>query len=325
LQDRDIHLRSRIIEKLPNADAFQIEESKIPTRDMPPRLSEPPRKWLEDFNNSCRKRQIGASVRAMIGIVEWAEANGVIGNPADIWTAYCNSDTYQAIEEYLREHSGAARAHLVMQAPQSCFFYDDAFWPVSLDSSRTKPSPVPQLKEMPEGLRQHLEEDADATEELSAHLAECVYVARFRYEWKKGPIVPKLASDFFQGAERSLDSALTNLLANPPNEEAAELSRDTFESALKALVAALAGLTAKKARQISHQLDELVQGCRPLVDPSISTRLQAAIGYFPAVHIRYEPSPIRGTRLWKCYSEAYHALFVTLSTTREALEEAELR
>jgi hypothetical protein len=274
----------------------------------------PATNWIEAFNARCRRKRIGPSVRTSIGIVEWAQENGRCGRSSDLFAAYCHSPAYDVIAKYMRENTGYARAHATPRLPESCFFYDDAFWPLVLSRPNRKTDKlVSSVKGMPASLCALVKADEWASAQLRAHVAECEYIFKWRFCFDDdGPVVPTDASDFYQGAERSLQSAVSNLLSNPPNQKAAELARDTFESSLKAMAVAKNLITTQEAKDIGHRLHRLVETCKPLACEAESKRLFAACDDFPDIAVRYAASLFRGERLWTCYLEAHHSVFLTL-------------
>jgi hypothetical protein len=282
---------------------------------MTPDLPVPETEWIEAFNTKCREKGTGPSVRAAIGIIEWARENGCRSRSSDLFAVYCHSPAYDAIVKYMKENTGHARAQATARMPESCFFYDDAFWPLVLRRpDRKSDKLVSRLEGMPPALRVLLDADRGAAAQLRVHVTECEYIFKRRFCFDDdAPVVPTEASEFYQGAERSLQSAVSNLVSNPPNEKAAELARDAFESSLKALAVAKLGITAATAKTIGHHLHRLVDTCKPVVSASELKRLSAACDGFPPVAVRYSANLFRGERLWGAYLEGHHALFVTLS------------
>lgn len=274
-------------------------------------LAVPPPEWISAFNADCRRKEIGPAARPALGIVEWATQCGVAGAPAQKFTAHCGSKAYEAIHRYIREHTGWSRVS-TSDLTQSCFFYDDAFWPLAVARLGSRHEALSTVQGMSNELRAIVSLDEPALRQLSEHFDECIYYIARRFRLGEGPVIAHEASELFQGAERSLYSARGDLLCIPPNPKAAELSRDAFEASLKALAVAKHGITLTDARAISHDLQKLVNVCEPLLSPAEFTRLDHARKIFPRVSLRYAATPFRGRALWECYFEAHYAVCLTL-------------
>ena len=102
--------------------------------------------------------------------------------------------------------------------------------------------PIRSVAGMPNAVLQALGFDSAARDELDAHWFDCSHHMN-NHQLIDGDEFPELARSFFAGGEKSLFAVADSLLAIPPNQKAAELSRDAFESTLK-------GLAVAKARPI---------------------------------------------------------------------------
>lgn len=108
-------------------------------------------------------------------------------------------------------------------------------------------------------------------------------------------------------------AGVESLLAAPPNQKAAELARDAFESTIKGFAVGTVSLTAESARKkIGHDLTILVQECAAAVPASGRDRINGAAALYPRVGARCERRALPTRRLWECYCEAQRAMAISL-------------
>jgi hypothetical protein len=165
---------------------------------------------------------------------------------------------------------------------------------------------------MPPTLFAHLGSESTVRDELDAHWFDCEHQMTHQ-RFIDDANVSELARKFLAGGEKALLAAAESLLAVPPNQKAADLSRDAFESTLKGLAVVKAGLTAERTRKwISHDLQLVVQECAGALPTAERIRLEKALPLYPTVRVHYEKGALASQRLWECYREAQHAMAVSL-------------
>jgi hypothetical protein len=67
------------------------------------------------------------------------------------------------------------------------------------------------------------------------------------------------------------------------------------------------GSSAKKGAKKSA-----VEHCAPALPVSETTRLEKACSLYPKVDVRYEKTAFSMRQLWECYTEAQHAMAISL-------------
>ena len=282
---------------------------------MLPPLPVPPPAWLEQLHLQQRRAEMEPQERPVRALERWAEEHGQPGEFGALALWHLGGDAFKAIRGFYLACTALAREEA---APflLSCFFYDEAFWPlhigIAYGAGHMDPSNL--VKELPPPLRRRLQGDPDACVELGNHWIDCsdhlVGMAKIVGD---GHLSQAEAKDFFDGADAMLISAATSLLSGEPNAKAAEHARFAFESSLKGLAIEKGVLTEKTAREkISHQLDKLLGCCQPLLDPADYLRLDAARVRFPGVSARYANRKLPRKQLWTCYTLACHAMAVAL-------------
>lgn len=250
--------------------------------------------------------------RPFLALQRWGELNGQNRPVGELIFAHLGSETFNALYAFFKENTSLGRDH---SAPirQSCFLYDEAFWPVYVPViyGSCVVDPIRSIAGMPSALFRSLGFDSDARDKLDAHWFDCSHHMN-SHRLIDGDELPEPARGFLAGGEKSLFAAVESLLAIPPNPKATELSRDSFESTLKGLAVAKAGLTLPEAIKISHRLKVLVQRCASAVPASERERFERACNIYPSVEARYEKTDFSMKQIWQCYAEAQHAMAVSL-------------
>jgi hypothetical protein len=279
---------------------------------MLPQLPIPPEDWLVRFNDECRKREVASGERPFRALERWAEENGQKAPLFDLLLSHLATPAFNAIYEFLKANTSLGRDHA---APfrQTCFFYDTAFWPfiVPVIYGHCMVDPIRFVVGMPAVLFRDLGFNSGARDELDAHWFDCSHQMNHS-RLIDGEELEELARSFLAGGEKSLLATADSLLAVPPNPKAAELSRDAFESILKGFAVVKTGLTLNDAKEIRHKLRKLVRRCAPGLPASEHARLERACSLYPDIAARYEKTALPARRLWECYSEAQHAMAISL-------------
>jgi hypothetical protein len=273
----------------------------------------PSQEWLVAFNTECRKLGMPSGERPFRALVRWAEEHGQHADQLQLLMSHLATPAFQAIYEFFKAHTSLGRDE---KAPfrQTCFFYDTAFWPVIVPViyGHTVVDPIRFVVGMPVGLFTDLGFNSTARDELDMHWFDCEHHMNHHGLIDRGGL-PNAARDFLAGGEKALLAAVESLLATTPNQKAAELSRDAFESTMKGFAVAKTGLTEERARKkIGHDLSLLVQECATALPVSERDRFDRASALYPSVGARYEKGALPTERLWECYREAQHAMAICL-------------
>ena len=279
---------------------------------MLPQLPIPPQEWLVSFNDECRKRQVSAGERPFRALERWAKENGQTPALFDLLVGHLAAPAFAAIYAFFKVNTSLSREH---SAPfrQTCFLYDTAFWPVIVPVilGSCVLDPIRFVVGMPPTVFRDLGFNSRARDEFDAHWFDCLnHINHSRLI--DGEELPELARDFFGGGEKALFAAADSLLAVPPNQKAAESSRDAFESTLKGFAVVRTGLTVGEAKDIRHNLIKLVRRCAPQLPAPERDRFERAALLYPQVDARYKKGALSLRRLWESYREAQHAMAISL-------------
>jgi hypothetical protein len=242
-----------------------------------PNLPVPTVNWIEAFNTQCRKLNIAVRDRPLRALATWAKENGQDRPWKELWLSHAASDAFGAIYTYFYNHTSYPREQNAITLRKACFYYEDTFWKVWF-------SPVAGMllvadvthcvHDLPPSVRRLLEGDESAKADLRSLWEKWIYNGVNSHLFEP-PRVPAQACAYFRGGEKSLTSAVADLLCDPPNPKAAEQCRDVFECALKALATAKGGLTrGDMKKSVSHDLRKLVNCCAALVGSSEKSRLE---------------------------------------------------
>ncbi len=305
--------RSHIRTTLPCADKLRTAPVQIVTLVILPPLPLPPDEWLVAFNDECRKKEIAAGERPFRALERWADENGQKTTRFQLLLSHLATPAFNAIYAFFKANTSLGRDDF---APfrQTCFFYDTAFWPVIVPVifGHGVVDPIRFVVGMPSAVFSNLGFNSTARDELDAHWFDCEHHMN-HHALIESDTLPELARDFLAGGEKGLFAAAESLLAIRPNQKAAELSRDAFESTLKGFAVVKSGLSAERARKkISHDLYLLVQECAGVLPAAERIRFENACSIYPSVGARYEKSAQAMQRLWECYREAQHAMAISL-------------
>ncbi|MBA3833972.1 MAG: hypothetical protein H0X34_19205 [Chthoniobacterales bacterium] len=277
-----------------------------------PWLPIPSQEWLSSFNDECREREVSSGERPFRALEKWAEESGQRASPFNLLLSHLSTPAFSAIYAFFKANTSVGRDEA---APfrQTCFFYDTAFWPVIVPVlyGEHVVDPIRFVVGMPASLFHDLGFDSAARDELNAHWFDCLHHMNNTL-LLDGDQLPELAGGFLAGGEKGLFAAADCLLGLPPNQKAAELSRDAFESILKGFAVVKTDLTLDDAKEIRHKLHKLVMRCAAALPAFETARLDKACGLYPDIAARYEKTALPAKGLWQCYSEAQHAMAMSL-------------
>ena len=280
---------------------------------MLPPLPIPPEQWLHAFNGECRKREVPSGERPFRALERWAEENGQKAPMFDLLRSHLATPAFSAIYAFFKANTSLGREHSAAFR-QTCFLYDTAFWPVivPLIFGQCTVDPIRFVVGMPSALFTSLGFNSTERDQLDAHWFDCEHHMNHHRLIDSGNL-PEAAREFLAGGEKALLATVESLLAIPPNQKAAELSRDAFESTLKGFAVVKVGLTPDRARRkISHDLSLLVKEVASTLPRAEHVRLESACALYPSVGARYEKGALPTQRLWECYREAQHAMAISL-------------
>lgn len=277
-----------------------------------PPLPLPPGEWLVAFNDECRKQEIPAGERPFRALERLAEENEQKAARFQLLLSHLATPAFNAIYAFFKANTSLGRDHSVPYR-QTCFLYDTAFWPVIVPViyGQCVVDPIRFVVGMPPTLFRDLGFNSRARDQLDAHWFDCSHHMNNQRLIDSAEL-PELARSFLAGGEKNLLAAVESLLAIPPNAKAAELSRDSFESTLKGFAVLKTGLTLRDAITIRHDLPKLVRRCAPALPAIEQVRLEQAYALYPQVDARYEKTVFPLRQLWECYSEAQHAMTISL-------------
>jgi hypothetical protein len=221
---------------------------------------------------------------------------------------------------------------LVRPLSRAAFFYDESFHPMILGVFYGGAGPSREInaieflaKDMPNSLLNDFSRDEEAVQKYLDHLANALDSLQSEHAVINNLQRP-FAKRLLQSAVFHLECTVANLLDAKPSLVAAELSRLTFECALKAFLAEKGGLTEQEVeKEIGHRLrkllNQIVNRCPPIRTADFA-RLETAANdsgrdrlsrqIFPDFGERYQAGSLSGRRLWACYAAAQHALATIL-------------
>jgi hypothetical protein len=288
-----------------------------------PPLPIPSQAWLRSTNTRYRGGDVPPIDRPFCAMEEWAALHGQPSSFGRLMLSQLGGSAWAEIDSFFKAFSKLGDERM-QPLKRFAWFYDGSFYEGRIPMILGGPGAVSTINPftcvegaMPKSLLQEFSRDDSKIQEYLDHLSNCVDCF-LDFSWVAEALNESLSKDLLQSAERHLDSAISGLLATPPNPQAAGHARLTFEISLKALAAEKGNLTKSDGISISHRLDKLfndrVAHFTHLIPTADFLRMKEAAtrSLFPRHDAHYESAIFSHDCLWKCYSTAQHAYATVL-------------
>lgn len=272
--------------------------------------------WLNKLNKEFREAGIEQPRRPWVAIQRYsAEFNTSVD---------LTSGLAKKIFEWFAAHSKPG-AHQIGNLYESVYFYDSAFWPVSIPIGygTFKLNVLESLDQMPKHISTELWSDRKQAWDYSLFWADCVDYGFGLDDLTKDDTLNKFGMRLLLSGDQELRAAISILKQPRPDSRAILNCRMAVEIFLKAFIALKVGLTENQAVAIGHNLNK---GFDKFIEVSGFTHwkpVRDRLSIFPEVRARYEPQEVPLNLLWEGFTIA-QSLGVTSireHTDRNTLEQ----
>lgn len=189
---------------------------------------------------------------------------------------------------------------------QSVYYYDAAFWPVSIPHflGTVRLNALDCLQDMPTAVKSDLTSANRSAWDYIVFWADCVDYAAGVNDLLKRKDVDERGLQFLAAGDQELRSSVSLLKERRPNARAILTSRMATEMFLKAFIAFRAGLTDKEARALNHDLDACFDRFIEVSRYTHWAHVKNRLAVYPAIAARYEEQSHPPTALWEGFALA---------------------
>jgi hypothetical protein len=253
--------------------------------------------WLESFNQRMAEQEVPHIGRPQRAWFEWCKETGES-------FGFDHPKANQILDWFAaRSPRGSLSFPSIFTG---AFYFDAYFWPVDIPTIYGVQvlEGRDALSSMPVTLIERLFGSTDDLENFKALWRDCLdYGQGFR-----GLNLVDNATDFWQrltvSGDRKLRSAVKDLCAQRPGENAMQSSREACEMSLKALLARDQGLTEEDAKKIGHNLSKLLERILQIAPSQVFSDASVKLSSFPNVEDRYAGQTYLPSDLWDAYKVA---------------------
>lgn len=208
------------------------------------------------------------------------------------------------IFDWFREHSPLG-AHAMGSMFESVYFYDAAFWLVSIPIvyGTVSLNALDSLVEMPAPVRAGLEQNAHISWDYVAYWADCVDYGLGMDDFRKSEIGSDFARGLVLAGDAELRAAVELLHQSRPQAQALLVCRTAAELLLKGFVALKGRLDEREAKnRLGHDLGKAFDLFLDVSGFEHWIRLRDRLVVFPPIAARYQPRVASMEELWTAFS-----------------------
>lgn len=271
--------------------------------------------WLMKLNKEFRQAGIEHRRRPWEAVRRYSLENNI---PVNL-----SSDLAKEIFEWFEANS-KPRAHQMGAQYEAVYFFDSAFWVVSVPIcfGKVRLNALEGLSEMPELLRNELMSDQRQAWGYVVYWADCVDYGLGIDDLRKSNGLNEFGMKLLMAGDQELRSAVSMLKENRPDPRSILSCRMATEIFLKAFVALKGELTEAEAKnQLGHNLNKVFD---KFIDVSGYRHWQPVrekLTVFPDIHERYSEQEISLEKLWSGFAiaQSLGALIVREYTERNTI------
>lgn len=261
--------------------------------------------WLAAANRRYAQQGLPHKARPLRAISDFAAENRC--------TLGLDDPIAKAMFEWFQAHSPPG-SHQVGSIFEGVFYYDAAFWPVSVPIifGTLSINAFDSLETMPEQIKRQLSMSHDDASSYVEHWLNCMDYGYGHDDIRQlGKLKPRTMS-LLAAADGDIRGAMSQLLEPHPNLKAMMSLRMAVEIFLKAALVEKLGHAEKDLRTIGHDLSLAAKSCWEATGVRDFSRIQSEIELLPPVASRYEAPAWMASDVWKAVTLAqYTAASVT--------------
>jgi len=253
--------------------------------------------WLQATNRRYGKESVPHRRRPFLALCDFTrERNCSI--PSDHPAA-------KFVFQWFYSHS-PPEAHQVGSVYTSAYFYDTAFWPVSvpLVFGHASVDAFECLETMPAGVKADMGTSPRHVEEYVNHWANCMDYGYGQMDLSSGQTLDARAAKIFGAAHAEILGANSQLLDARPNYKAILSLRMATEIFLKAVLVQELDLSDLELKTISHTLEDAARKCAEATGESAFEEIANRAHVYPPVSARYDQSNWPPNEVWEAASLA---------------------
>lgn len=192
-------------------------------------------------------------------------------------------------------------AHQIGSAYTGVFFYDVAFWPVSIPIifGTVSLEAFECLDTMPIQVKESLGASIQDVKSYVDHWMQCVDYCYGHMDLENSKTLKPRAIEFLGAANSELKGANSMLLEMRPNVKAILGMRMATEIFLKAILIQEQELSDVGLRKISHNLEDAARRCADITGESAFSYVAEQAYIYPAVSARYENTNWPVEKVWQ--------------------------
>jgi hypothetical protein len=271
--------------------------------------------WLKSVNRELGEQGVPHRRRPFDAIARYSNEKRV--------SVDLSSPLSRDIFHWFRDHAPPG-GHAMGSMFESVYFYDAAFWLVSIPIiyGTVSLSALDSLDEMPAPVRANLEQDGRLTWDYVAYWADCVDYGLGMDDFRKSAVGNEFARGLVLAADSELRSAVELLHQPRPQAQALLVCRTAVELLLKGFVATKGHLDEAKAKnELGHNLHKAFDLFLEVSGYAHWRPIKVRLDVFPPISARYEPRAATLEQLWTAFSlvQSLGAVLVREFTDRNTL------
>jgi hypothetical protein len=235
------------------------------------------------------------------------------------------SETAKKIFDWFEANS-KPDSHHIGPLFESLFFFDSAFWTVSIPLiyGTVSVNALDCLIDMPESIKTDLSSDNEMLSRYCVYWADCLDYGLGFDEMRKNSNLNPDGKELLLAADQDLRSAIATLGQSRPDSRAILNLRLAVEIFFKSFIALKVVLTDKEARKIGH---DLYAGLDRFIEVSGYHHLESCrpkLSVFPEfIGGRYKEQKVTSENLWTALvvAQSFGTLTVREHTSRNTIEQ----
>lgn len=192
-------------------------------------------------------------------------------------------------------------AHQVGAVYTAVFFYDTAFWPLSvpLVFGRASVDAFECLETMPAAVKADLGMNQRYMRDYVNHWANCMDYGYGQMDISSSQTLNARAADFLSAAHAEIQGANAQLLDARPNHKAILSFRMATEIFLKAVLVQELDLSDRELKKISHTIEDAAKKCAEATGEATFEEVANRAHVYPQVSARYDQSNWPPHEVWE--------------------------
>lgn len=253
--------------------------------------------WLQTTNRRYSEEAVPHRKRPFLALCDFARERSC--------SIPSNHPIAKFIFEWFYSHS-PPDAHQVGAVYTAVYFYDTAFWPlsvpivfgcVSIDAFEC-------LETMPAGVKAELGSNQNCVQKYVSHWANCMDYGYGQMDISSSQALNARAFNSLSAAHAEIQGANSQLLNVRPNYKAILGLRMATEIFLKTVLIQELNSSDRDLKKISHTLEDAARRCADATGDTTFEEIASRVQVYPSVSARYDQSNWPPHEVWEAASLA---------------------